>query len=233
MISRPLRWYNPSHSDIYPLIFPLADGLAFPRLGLFGAYTDIYHYAISLRRAVQTHHESPASGDAFSGRRDRHRPLFQHGLHHFHHRCARHLAGLPDWRHRGLSGDAVPGRIVGRHAGNRRFPCVRSPLSWPGNRLYRGLALLVNLDRRTGFQPDGGGVLHAVLVPAIAGVAVVPDLLYHHLPAERHYHPLFCRKRVLVFPDQSGDHTGVYHPGRRRHVRPAADERRHAGTFPA
>ena len=40
-----------------------------------------------------------------------------------------------------------------------------------------------SLDGGARLQPDRRRILHAVLVPAVAGVAVVPDLLRGHFPA--------------------------------------------------
>lgn len=73
-----------------------------------------------------------------------------------------YLIGCPG----GLAGDAVPWRTVGGDARDRRFPRLRGAISWPGDGLYRGVALLVNVDGGAGVELHRGGILHAVLVPA-------------------------------------------------------------------
>ena len=48
---------------------------------------------------------------------------------------------------------------------------------------YAVAGCIGSLDGGARLQPDRRRILHAVLVPAVAGVAVVPDLLRGHFPA--------------------------------------------------
>lgn len=57
------------------------------------------------------------------------------------------------------------------------FPRLRGALSWPGDGLYRGVALLANVDGGAGVELHRGGILHAVLVPAGAGLDLVRGVL--------------------------------------------------------
>ncbi|STV20943.1 S-methylmethionine permease [Klebsiella pneumoniae] len=50
------------------------------------------------------------------------------------------------------------------------FHVYAGALSWPGDGLYRGVALLANVDGGAGVELHRGGILHAVLVPAGAGL---------------------------------------------------------------
>lgn len=77
----------------------------------------------------------------------------------------------------GLAGDAVSGRTFRCDAGNRRVSRLCRPLSWPGYRLYRGVALLANLDGGARVELYRRRVLYAVLVPAGARLDVVRGVL--------------------------------------------------------
>ena len=50
-------------------------------------------------------------------------------------------------------------------------------LSWPGDRLYRGVALLADVDGGAGVELHRRRLLHAVLVPAGAGLDLVRGVL--------------------------------------------------------
>lgn len=62
-------------------------------------------------------------------------------------------------------------------AGNRRVPRLRRSLSRPGDRVYRGVALLAYVDSGAGIELYRSRVLYAVLVPAGSRLDVVRRLL--------------------------------------------------------
>ena len=67
-------------------------------------------------------------------------------------------------------------------------------LSRPGDRVYRRLALLADLDRRAWLKLHRRRILHAVLVPAGAGMGLVRGVLRGDFRAQRYLHPLLCRR---------------------------------------
>lgn len=62
-------------------------------------------------------------------------------------------------------------------AGNRGVPRLRRSLSRPGDRVYRGVAVLVDLDGGARIELYRSRVLYAVLVPAGSRLDVVRRLL--------------------------------------------------------
>jgi tryptophanase len=91
-----------------------------------------------------------------------------------------HAAGLFDRRAGGLAGDAVPGRALRGNAGNRRVSRLCRALPWPGDRVYRGVALLAHLDGGAWLQLYRRRILHAVLVPAGPRLDLVRGVLRGH-----------------------------------------------------
>ncbi len=80
-------------------------------------------------------------------------------------------------------------------------------------RVYRGLALLADLDRGAGFELYRRWILyHAVLVSTGAGMGLVRGVLRDYFWSECYLHALFCRRGVLVLAGQSGHYHRLYHP---------------------
>ncbi|STV79388.1 S-methylmethionine permease [Klebsiella michiganensis] len=74
------------------------------------------------------------------------------------------------------------------------FSRLRRPLSRPGDRVHRRLALLAYLDRRAWLKLHRRRILHAVLVPAGAGMGLVRGVLRGDFRPQRYLHPLLCRR---------------------------------------
>ena len=111
-----------------------------------------------------------------------------------------------------LIGYAVSGRVVCRDAGGRSVSRLCRALSWSGYRVYRGLALLADLDRGAGFELYRRWILYAVLVSTGAGMGLVRGVLRDYFWSECYLHALFFFFLVLVLACQISHYHRLYHP---------------------
>lgn len=91
------------------------------------------------------------------------------------------------------------GRVVGRDVGDRSVLRLCRALFWFGYRVYRGLVLLVDLDRGVGFEFYRRWILYVVLVFIGVGMGLVRGVLRDYFWFECYFYAFFCRRGVLVF----------------------------------
>ena len=168
---------------------------------------------------LRTDVEGASPDHAQPGRRDRHGPLLQHRLRDRRHRHVRHGARVPDGRAGRLPRDALARRTLRRDAAHGELSPLRDEIHLAPDGLHRRVALLAHLHGLRGDVAFGRRPLHAVLVPGLARLVLVPRLLPPDPRHERLHDAALRGGRVPLLAHQGRDDPDLHRAGRARGLR--------------